>query len=973
MLLRKLADGVSEIVEKNKDLEIEVVGMDGSKVKELVGDHIYSLRPKNANRKKSIVDYWLGEEIFEYYKTLKIPPEKLAVMCKYIDMRDDIYTADTKKIFGDFYKTKLKVNSDNFFKGIAYVIDYILVEYEKELFDFSMSVWMSLVNLIPEEDFLKSCSTGGLYRVYSDKYRNCMLDFTILTSWQELVGSSISTDEQRKAYYNEKLWQYVATDKKRCQIYAILGLYNLDIVSDDMIVQLIVEGPTRTNIFHSLTRTKKAYEEFSENPSFSKIFENILERVVTIEENRGELPTPFTELVMEIKYYKGGAKHFVNILSALGKDKFFRGYYYSGYDSEASKQVTLSRLLKSCYPADNDTAETLKAEIEKYNIPKSRMLQAIMYAPQWAVFAEEALGIKGLASAVWLFHAHINETINVEKETIIAVYSPVSQQEFADGAFDKNWFFDAYNTVGDEIFNELYKNAMYITSSSNAHKRSQFYTDAVLGKLDKNQIEKEISEKRNQERLRAYGLIPLDKKDPSDALKRYEFIQKYIKESKQFGSARRESEGKAARIALQNLAITTGFDDVERMTWSLESEKTEGLKHLLVPQKIDEIEVNMQIDEDGTPSINVIKKGKVLKSLPKQYAKNGYVLEIQTAVKDLKEQKSRARIQFENAMTARTQFNADEIVKLLNHPVLSPMISKLVLLGDDVLDFPKVKENKLYLGEKIIERTVILAHPYDFITDKSWTKFQKYLFKNKIIQPFKQVFREYYPITQDEKDEKIVSRRYAGHQVQPKKTVALLKTRGWTVDYEEGLQRVYHKENLIVKMYAMADWFSPSEIEAPTLETVQFYRRDNYKPVDLAEVPPVIFSEVMRDIDLVVSVAHVGGVDPQASASTIEMRVAIAEELLTLLKIKNVTFQSAHAQIQGELGEYSVHMGSGVVHKSGVGMIPVLAVQSQQRGRIFLPFADNDPRTAEIMSKILLFAEDKKIKDVSILSHTANG
>ena len=46
----------------------------------------------------------------------------------------------------------------------------------------------------------------------------------------------------------------------------------------------------------------------------------------------------------------------------------------------------------------------------------------------------------------------------------------------------------------------------------------------------------------------------------------------------------------------------------------------------------------------------------------------------------------------------------------------------------------------------------------------------------------------------------------------------------------------------------------------------------------------------------------------------------------------------------------------------------MLAVPSQHRGRIFLPFVDEDPRTAEVISKILLFAEDAKIKDPSILN-----
>ena len=48
-------------------------------------------------------------------------------------------------------------------------------------------------------------------------------------------------------------------------------------------------------------------------------------------------------------------------------------------------------------------------------------------------------------------------------------------------------------------------------------------------------------------------------------------------------------------------------------------------------------------------------------------------------------------------------------------------------------------------------------------------------------------------------------------------------------------------------------------------------------------------------------------------------------------------------------------------------MINVLPVHSQHRGRLFLPFLDEDPKTAEILSKIILFAEDGKIKDPFIL------
>ena len=44
-----------------------------------------------------------------------------------------------------------------------------------------------------------------------------------------------------------------------------------------------------------------------------------------------------------------------------------------------------------------------------------------------------------------------------------------------------------------------------------------------------------------------------------------------------------------------------------------------------------------------------------------------------------------------------------------------------------------------------------------------------------------------------------------------------------------------------------------------------------------------------------------------------------------------------------------------------------MPVHGQHRGRLFLPFADDDPRTAEVVSKVVLLARDADIKDPSIL------
>lgn len=156
-------------------------------------------------------------------------------------------------------------------------------------------------------------------------------------------------------------------------------------------------------------------------------------------------------------------------------------------------------------------------------------------------------------------------------------------------------------------------------------------------------------------------------------------------------------------------------------------------------------------------------------------------------------------------------------------------------------------------------------------------------------------------------------------------------------------------------------------MEAPALEWVEFSDRKTFESLEIEKVPDLIYSEVMRDVDLAVSVAHAGGVDPETSHSTIEMRRAIVEFNLPLFGISNVTLKDSHAMIKGARGEYTVHLGSGVIHQAGGAMLNILPVHSQSRGRLFLPFVDEDPKTAEIMSKILLLAEDRKIKDPAIL------
>jgi Domain of unknown function (DUF4132) len=422
---------------------------------------------------------------------------------------------------------------------------------------------------------------------------------------------------------------------------------------------------------------------------------------------------------------------------------------------------------------------------------------------------------------------------------------------------------------------------------------------------------------------------------------------------------------------MENLARNAGYPDPVRLTWAMETKQVQSILSKDTQVTIDDITIGLSIDIEGKAELITYKDGKELKAIPAKLKKEPAILELGNYRKVMREQWIRSRKGLEEAMIRGDEFLFSEMINLFEHPIISKHLEKLVFItNENQIGFFVDKTLISAQGELIQlneNATFRIAHCFDLHKNNVWTDFQSYCFDKQLKQPFKQIFRELYVPTPDELKEKSISRRYAGHQVQPKQTLALLKTRGWRVDYEEGLQKVFHKYGYQVKLYAMADWFSPAEIESPTLETIEFHSLKDYKNIAFEDINPRIFSEVMRDIDLVVSVAHVGGVDPEASQSSIEMRTVLLRETLRLFKINNVEIKANHAIIKGILAEYSVHLGSAIVHQMPGKYLSILPVHSQHRGRIFLPFADDDPKSAEIMSKVLLLSKDNEIQDPTVL------
>ena len=927
----------------------------------------------------------------------------------YQDLYQKVFGIDITELKKKFKKANLKyVYTIDLYSGpVLKILDMLFTEYSKEnkryLFEIGKVCTSSALENIEIKDVIEKREKYNNDPYYSVAMFNLNSGLYTLFAKSIIDYLDFYTDEKSfiesfilRYKLDKKINKYIDENLKSCEISGgtkSLGLrnyaiaVNLKIAEKDLIYKNILELNNEAEdenrvIFSNLDTYMNDYRSIvdkKENKRLSTLNQfmltkaleiiynegiKILDYLVKNELKRGDSPTIYSKSLNRI-YRIEGIEYLVQILQALGKETLDRAsYYWGGNDT---KKSVLSHLLKACYPSEKDNSKELAKKLKGTDITEQRLIEVAMYASQWLEIIESYLGWKGLVSGCYYFQAHMSD-VDKNKEGLIAKYTPISIDDLMDGAFDIDWFNSAYKELGEKKFEMLYNSAKYISDGAK-HTRARMFADAVLGNLKLKETEKKIEDKRNKDLVASYSLIPLLKDKQKDALHRYQFLQKFLKESKKFGAQRRASEAKAVNISLENLSRNMGYSDVTRLIWNMETALINEMKEYFVPKKLDDVDVYIKIDELGQSEIIYEKAGKELKSLPTKLKKDKYIEDIKEVHKNLKEQYRRSRKMLEEAMEDGTEFYGYEIENLMTNPVIAPILKSLVFKMGNNLGYyvdKKLKSAKKKTVTVKDDSSLKIAHCFDLFESGEWATYQKDIFDRELKQPFKQVFRELYVKTVDEKA-RDKSLRYAGHQVQPAKTVALLKTRRWIIDGQEGLEKVYYKENIIAKIFALADWFSPADIEAPTLEEVQFFDRKTFKPILIDEVPDLIFTEVMRDIDLVVSVAHVGDVDPEASHSTIEMRKAIVEFNCKLFKLKNVTFAENHALIKGERAEYSIHLGSGLIHQKAGSAINVLPVHSQHRGRVFLPFIDDDPKTAEIMAKVLLFAQDDKIKDVFIL------
>jgi hypothetical protein len=391
----------------------------------------------------------------------------------------------------------------------------------------------------------------------------------------------------------------------------------------------------------------------------------------------------------------------------------------------------------------------------------------------------------------------------------------------------------------------------------------------------------------------------------------------------------------------------------------------------------------------GATEIVASKDGTPLRTVPAAVKRHADWEQIKALAAEMRAQAGRYRAALERAMCQGEELAPQELAILGRNPVAVGLLGSRLMLdraGRVGLFRPEDAALETLDGQRhVIDEPVRIAHCLDLHRLELLAPWQRELVRWRIVQPFKQAFRELYLLTPAEQGTRLFSTRYRGQVVDANRAARLLQSERWDCTGEDFPRKVFRRDGITAYVSFTDHYHYIGEVERLEVDLVCFVRAgagswwghaDSRIPLE--EVPPLLFSEVMRDMDLVVSVAHDTGetgnrsaaAPPAASAEVIARRADLVRSLADDLRLKQVVVDEPYVHIGGKLADYRVHLGSATIHiEPGAYLCVVPDGAGLRRDKLFLPFEEggNDFKTSEVVSKVLLLADDARIKDESIL------
>ncbi len=498
-----------------------------------------------------------------------------------------------------------------------------------------------------------------------------------------------------------------------------------------------------------------------------------------------------------------------------------------------------------------------------------------------------------------------------------------------------------------------------------------------------------------------------------------------LKVKVKLGSAQKEI-GKAFNAAAGRLGVPR--EELEEM-----SVPTYGLAEVGVyEEQLGDFKARLTVTGTTTTALVWSKDpGKTQRAVPatvKQSHKEA-LKELQAAAKDIEKMLPAQRDRIDGLFLQQKAWRLPVWrERYLNHPLVGTLARRIIW----ELKHGNSSVTAIWFNGRLVdldlkpveapdgETTVQLWHPIgkcveEVVAWRSWLDAQK------IQQPFKQAHREIYVLTDAERNTRAYSNRYAAHLLKQHQFNALCALRGWKNKLRLMVDDEYPPAALELPQWGLRAEFWVEGLGTGygtdtndsgvylylSTDQVRFYRTDAAQrmahaggggyhlahrepdgvPLLLDEIPALVFSEVMRDVDLFVGVASVGN-DPAWSDSGPEgryrqywqdysfgelnacarTRKEVLQRLVPKLKIASrCSFMDRFLVVKGSLCTYKIHLGSGnnLMEPNDQYLCIVPRQGDAEQSGVLLPF-EGDRTLSIVLSKAFLLAEDAKIKDPTI-------
>jgi hypothetical protein len=429
----------------------------------------------------------------------------------------------------------------------------------------------------------------------------------------------------------------------------------------------------------------------------------------------------------------------------------------------------------------------------------------------------------------------------------------------------------------------------------------------------------------------------------------------------------------------------------------------------------------VRLNEDGRVGLGWYNAdGKLVKSAP-AYVKKAFPKEVRAVAALAKELE---QVYFAQRTRLESSFVLPEGMPLghwrrhfIDHPLLGYLGRRLIWVFRSA---DGSERSGIWSGEGVVDssgnpvnlsaaQTVRLWHPLasDPAEVQRW---RERIFAAKIRQPFRQAFREFYVVTDAERETRTYSNRFAKILMRQHQFASLCRARGW--EYRL-MSANFDGSNVPVKKFdpwKMQVEFHvdiPSDRDTSLLESalgeqsgaginlfvgsdqVRFYREGREVAVD--EVPAILYSEVMRDVDLFSSVSAVGGDETWTDQG--DRGTGVFSENFSLLELSGLfdlrretlslvlphttikdrcKVHKSWLEVRGQLGTYRIEFawgGASLVTESGFRWlnIPRKLLDAVALDLAAIPI-EMDHRTETILRKAHVLADDWKIDSPDLIN-----